>query len=122
MNRRLERVNGLLREEISRVLTSELKDHRLSPLVSVTRVDASPDLRQAKVYVSVLGDTAEKRSTLKALKSASGFVRRSIRPHISLRSVPVVDFIIDETIEQGAEMLKLISKVSPGPDTAGESE
>lgn len=122
MNRRMERVNGLLREEISRVLTSELKDPRLSSLVSITRVDTSPDLHQARVYVSVLGGITEKRSTLKALKSASGFVRRNIRPHISLKSVPVVDFIIDESIEQGAEVLKLISKLSPGPDTAGESE
>ena len=122
MNRRLERVNVLLREEISRVLPLELQDPRLSPLVSVTRVDTSPDLRHAKVYVSVLGSSTEKRSTLKALKSASGFVRKSIRPHISFRSVPVVDFIIDESIEQGVELLKLISKVSPGPDTAGESE
>ena len=121
MNRRMQRVNGALRAEISRVLGSELKDPRLSSMVSVTRVEADPDLRHARVFVSVFGGQAEKDSTLRALKSAAGFVHRSLRLHMTLKSVPSVDFCIDETIEQGAEVLKLIREVAPGPETGGSA-
>ncbi len=121
MSRRLERVNVLLRDEISRVLSVELRDPRLSSLVSVTRVQASPDLSLAKVYVSVLGDADAKSKTLKALKSASGFVRRSVRKHVALKTVPSVSFYIDELIEQGAEVLGLIKDSTQGPETGGTS-
>ncbi len=113
MTRRVQRVNVVLRQEISRVLAEELKDPRLSAMVSVTLVRTASDLRSAKVYVSVLGDATEKADTLAALRSASGFVRRSIRRRLSLRSVPHVEFQIDESIERGAELLKLISEVAP---------
>tara|TARA_B100000949_G_C14183235_1_gene408419 strand:- start:330 stop:695 length:366 start_codon:yes stop_codon:yes gene_type:complete len=109
MNRRLERINVLLREEISRILSTEIRDPRLSALVSVTRVESSPDLHLAKVYVSVLGDAAAKSKTLTGLRSASSFVRRSIRQHVTLRTVPSVNFYVDESIEQGTEVLKLIN-------------
>ena len=72
MNRRMERVNVLLREEISRILANELNDPRISTIVSITRVEASPDLRHAKVHVSVFGDEQNKQNTIIALKSASG--------------------------------------------------
>ena len=117
MSRRIERVNGVLRQEISRILAAELRDPRLASLVSVTRVDTSSDLQFAKVFVSVLGDQEEKSSTLKALKAASGFIRRGIRHQVTLRAVPSVAFYIDESIERGAELLKLIDEVAPGPDT-----
>ena len=116
MTRRIESVNVLLRQEISRVLANELKDPRLASLVSVTHVDTAPDLGSARVFVSVLGDQGEKRSTLKALRSASGFIRNRVRKRVSLRKVPNVEFRIDETIEQGADVLKLIDDVDPGPE------
>ena len=120
MSRRLERVNVLLRQEISRVLASELRDPRLSSMVSVTRVETSPNMGIAKVFVSVLGDGTDKSNTLKALKSASGFVHRSVRHRVALRTVPTVDFYIDESIEQGAEILKLMDEAAPDIET-GES-
>ena len=116
MSRRMERVNVLLRQEISRIVTEELKDPRLARFVSVTHVESAPDLRTAKVFVSVLGNDEEKGSTLKALKSASGFIRRSIHRHLRLQSAPSVQFRLDESIEQGTELLKLIEAVSPAPD------
>jgi ribosome-binding factor A len=119
MTRRMERVNVVLRQEISRVLATDLRDPRLSSLVSVTRVEATADLRSAKAYVSVLGDREEKSGTLTALTSASGFVRRRIRQHVTLRSVPSIAFYIDESIEQGADVLKLINEVAPGPEDSG---
>ena len=113
MNRRMDRVNVLLRQEISRVLTGQLRDPRLSSVVSVTRVESSRDLKQARVFVSVLGDDAEKEQTLKALKSAAGFVHKSVRQQLTVKNVPTLAFHLDESIEQGAEMLERIKDLSP---------
>ena len=112
MSRRMNRVNALLREEISRVVASELRDPRLSSMVSVTHVDASPDLHRARAYVSVLGDESEKKSTMKALRSAAGFIQRSMRGRIVLRAIPLLDFTLDESIEKGAELLQRIDEVN----------
>lgn len=119
MTRRMERINVVLRQEVSRILATELRDPRMSSLVSVIRVDTAPDLRSARVYVSVLGDQTEKTNTIKALRSAAGFVRKSMR--VTLRNVPAVEFRIDESIEQVAGVLKLIDKVVPGPEASGPS-
>ncbi len=120
MTRRLDRINVLLRQEISRLLAGELKDPRLSSVVSITEVDTSPDLRHARVYVSVLGDEQAKRSTLQALKSASGFIHRSMRESLALKTVPALDFYLDESIERGAELLEKIRQVTSGPDSPGK--
>lgn len=113
MNRRMDRVNVLLRQEISRVMATELRDPRLSTVVSVTYVDASPDLRHAKVYISVLGDENQKKNTLIALKSASGFIHRAMREGIGMKSLPFLYFYLDNSIERGAEILDMIHQVAP---------
>lgn len=122
MSRRMDRVNGLLRQEISRVLSTELRDPRLSLLVSVTQVVASGDLRHARVLVSVMGGPPEKREALDALKSAAGYIHRSMRRSVALKNVPSLEFHLDDSIERGAEVLDLIKAVSPGPDLEEESE
>ena len=111
MNRRMERVNVLLREDISRVIAHELKDPRISSIVSVTRVEASADIRRAKVFISVLGDKTDKENTLIALRSAGGFIHRSMRGSLVLKNVPFLTFRLDESIEKGAEMLEMIKRV-----------
>ncbi len=116
MNRRMERVNVLLRQEISRIVAEDLNDPRLRAMVSVMGVDAARDLRSAKVYVSILGNPEAQEDTLKALKSASGFVHKTIRHTLTLRAVPTVEFILDESLQQGTELLKRISEVAPGPE------
>ena len=113
MTRRMDRVNVLLRQEISRVLTSQLKDPRLSSVLSVVRVESSSDMKQARVFVSVLGDAAAKERTLTALKSAAGFVHRSVRRQLTIKAVPTLEFHLDESIEQGAEMLLKINELVP---------
>ena len=120
MSRRMARVNVLLRQEISRVAAVELRDPRLSLIVSITHVDTSADLRHAKVYVSVLGPPSEKQSTLKALKSAAGFINRSMRRNLALKATPSLEFFLDESIERGAELLQLIEEVAPQPETNRE--
>ena len=116
MSRRMDRVNVLLRDEISRVLATELKDPRLPVVLSVTQVSAAPDIRSARVFVSMMGSEDEKANALKALKSASGYVQRHLRKKLSLRNLPVIDFRLDESIEKGAEMQRLIADVAPPPE------
>ena len=119
MTRRMERVNALLRQEISGMIAAELKDPRLSAVITVTRVDASRDLSTARVYVSVMGEPTGKGDTLRAMKSASGFIHRTLRDRLTLRTVPRVEFRIDESIEQGAEVIKLIDRVAPDAGAGG---
>ena len=115
MNRRMDRVNVLLRQGISQVVANELRDPRLASVVSITRVRTSSDLRHAKVFFSVFGDESEKRNTLQALRSGAGFVHRLLRKQVSLRLVPSLEFQLDESIEQGTELLQMIDEVTPSP-------
>ena len=120
MLRRMDRVNAVLRQEISCVLAVDIKDPKLSSLISITRVDTSGDLRHSKVFVSVLGDKQEQRRALKALKTAAGFIHRSMRHKLTLKAVPTLSFHLDESIEQGAEILEIIRGLAPGPEIEAE--
>jgi ribosome-binding factor A len=111
MTRRTERINDLLREEISDLLRRGVKDPRVGGLVSITDVSVSPDLRRAKVYVSVLGTDEEKASTLRALGAAAHFVRRELRKRLTIRRTPELDFIPDDSLERGAHILDLLEQV-----------
>ena len=120
MSRRMDRVSVVLREEISRVLAREVQDPRLPSMVTVTGVSSSSDLRHAKVYVSVLGDESQKRAALKALKSAAGFVHRSVRQSLTLKTTPSLTFVLDESIERGVELLRKIEEVAPHPGSGAQ--
>jgi ribosome-binding factor A len=115
MSRRLERVNALLRQEISRAISAELADPRLSPLYTVTRVQCSADLSRAKVYVSVLDD--RNSDTIAALRSSSGVIRKSLRA-LNLKKIPQLAFHLDDSVQQGDEVLRLLDQVS-APESAG---
>ena len=117
MNRRISRVNTLLRTEISRVIANQLRDPRLSALVSVTYVDAANNLRHAKVYVSVLGSDDEKRDSLAALKSASGYIHRAVRDNVTLKTMPFLTFYLDDSIERGAQLSDMIDEALTGRTT-----
>ncbi len=117
--RRIARVNDLIRKEISELLLREIRDPRLGGLLSVTEVDTSPDLRHAKVFVSVMGSEEEKRQAEEGLAAASGFLRRSLGERLSLRRIPQLDFQRDESIERGSHLLELIEEMAPG-DSLGE--
>lgn len=113
MTRRTERLNAQLREEISELLAREVKDPRLGGLVSVTRVEISPDLRHARVFVSVLADEAGKGESFEALDSAAPFLRRELKHRLTLRYVPELAFRRDDSIEKGAELEELIHSLHP---------
>jgi ribosome-binding factor A len=112
MTRRTERLNYLIRQEISDLIRRDIKDPRLSCFLSVTRVDTSEDLSQAKVYISVMGSEDEKKKAMDGLSSASGFLYRELRERLSLRHTPQLIFYKDDSIEQGARILHLMKEVS----------
>jgi ribosome-binding factor A len=105
--KRLDRVNQLIKEEISLVLQHELKDPRLG-FVTVTGVETSKDLRQAKVFVSVLGSDDQWAASFGALTSARGFVRNWLRHHLDLRVTPELVFRPDHSMEHAARIQHLL--------------
>ena len=110
MSRRIERVNVLIRKEISSVIANQLNDPRLSHLISVVRVETSADLAYARVYVSIMADPDVKKTAINALESASGFIYRTVKKRVILRAMPYLTFYLDESIERGTEMLDMIDQ------------
>ncbi|MBN1460707.1 MAG: 30S ribosome-binding factor RbfA [Armatimonadetes bacterium] len=107
-SQRIERVQNLLRSEISMILLRKIKDPRVR-MVTVTEVDASPDLKQARVWVSVLGD--DRDDVLAGLKSAAGFIRSELMRVLHLRPMPVLSFEFDRALERGARTLDLLDRL-----------
>ncbi len=118
MSRRTERVNDLLREELSSLLLREVKDPRLGHgLTTITEVQVSPDLRHAIVFVSYLGEAeSERTEVLAALKSASHFLHNELVRRLQLRMVPEFAFRFDPSIERGARLATLINQVNATRD------
>ena len=114
--KRLERVNQLIKEEISTLLHRELKDPRLG-FVTVTGVETTADLKQAKVYVSVLGNDEQWVKSFKALESARGFVWGWLRRNLDLRVTPELSFRPDHSMEHAARMQSLLAGLRPSGDT-----
>ena len=112
MAHRIERVNSLIRQEISHLLQRQVKDPRLSNFIAVTEVSTSADLKYAKVFVSCMGSKEEKQETLSVLASASGFFRRELAKRLKLRYIPILNFQWDDSIEQGDHLLQLIDEVT----------
>lgn len=108
MTRRTERVNELLREEISDLVLTHLNDPRIVGLVTITHVDVSPDLRHALAYVSVLGSESERASTMRALDHARPFLKRELSGRVRLRYLPDIEFRTDTSMEQAQMVTDLM--------------
>ena len=104
---RMRRVDVAMREVLSAAITSELKDPRVG-FITVTAVDTSPDLRQARVFVSVLGTESERRRSLQGLQSAHGFLQRRVADELRLKHTPTLDFAYDDTVENAARINELL--------------
>ena len=111
MSRRVPRVSELLQQEISRIVSEELRDPRLRPLLTVTRVDISVDLQHASVAVSVLGTPLEQRVALEGIESASGFLRRQLGQRLHLKHVPELRFILDTSMADAQRMLSVMDQL-----------
>src|SRR5436190_18895671 len=107
----MERINDLIRAELSELIGRTVKDPRVAGLVSLTEVETSADLRHAKVFVSVFGSEEEKKATLAALKHAAGFLRHEIAQRLTMRTVPAFEFQLDTSLEHGDRILRLLKQV-----------
>jgi ribosome-binding factor A len=104
---RMRRVNEAVREVVSVRIAEGLRDPRIG-FVTVTSVDTSPDLRQARVYVSVLGNPEEREATMAGLESAHGVLQQSVARELRLKHTPTLQFVFDESIERGMRISELL--------------
>ena len=109
-NNRLERINEELKKEISSIISYELKNPNVTGLISVTKVKVTPDLKYAKVYVSIL-NSKNVKETLAGLKKSSGFIRSEIAKRINLRITPEIIFELDDSMEYGAKIDSILKDI-----------
>ncbi len=105
------RINGEVQKELSRIISREIKDPRIHEMTSVTQDMVTPDLKECKAYISVLGDEQAQADTLAGLQSATGYIRRELARSINLRNTPEITFYIDQSIEYAINMSKKIDDV-----------
>ena len=110
------RINGEVQRELANIIRGGIKDPRISPLTSVVAVEEAPDLKTCKAYISVLGDSEAQKATLEGLKSAEGYIRRELAHTVNLRNTPEIRFILDQSIEYGVHMSKIIDEVTAKDD------
>lgn len=108
------RINAEVQRELGRIIAREMKDPRIHPMTTVMQCEVAPDLKQCKVYISVLGDEEDKINTMTGLKKGVGFMRKELARTLNLRNTPELIFILDQSIEYGIEMSKKIDEVTKG--------
>ncbi len=111
-----------VQRELSNIIRGEIKDPRISPFTTVVAVEVAPDLKTAKAYISVLGDEEAQKNTLAGLKSAEGYIRRELARSVNLRNTPEIKFVVDQSIEYGVNMSKLIDDVRANDGDYHEGE
>lgn len=116
------RINEEVHRELSNIIRSEIKDPRINPMTSVVAVEVAPDLKSAKAYISVLGDEKSQKDTLAGLTSAEGYIRRELAKSVNLRNTPQIRFIMDQSIEYGVNMSKMIDDVCEQDESKAKSK
>ena len=116
------RINEEVMRELSNIIRGEIKDPRINPMTSVVAVEVAPDLKTAKAYISVLGDEKAQQDTIAGLKSAEGYIRRELAHTVNLRNTPEIRFILDQSIEYGVRMSRLIDEVNAGLEDGGDED
>lgn len=114
-DRRRRQVAAILRRELSDIIQQEVKDPRVG-LASITRVEVSPDMSYARVYVSVFAGEEERREAIEALTGAQGFVRRQLAPRIRLRTIPRLNFLLDQSLEHAENISRLLNQIDTPTD------
>ena len=104
------RINSEVQRELANIIRGEIKDPRIHPLTSVVTAEVAPDLKTCKAYISVLGDQEAQKKTLEGLNSAVGYIRRQLARNLNLRNPPEIRFIMDQSIEYGVHMSRLIDE------------
>ena len=116
------RINGEVQRELSNIIRGEIKDPRINPLTGVVAVEVAPDLKTCKAYISVLGDEESQAKTLAGLKSAEGFIRSKLAKTVNLRNTPEIRFVLDQSIEYGVKMSKMIDEVTKDIKSEDDAE
>ena len=111
---RMRRVDEAVREVLSDAITKQLKDPRVG-FVTVTAVETAPDLRRARVYVSVLGNASVRKRSLQGLESAHGVLQRVVARELRLKHTPTLEFVYDDTSERGFRIAELIEREAGEP-------
>ncbi len=114
------RINDEVRKSLAAIIR-DIKDPRVSPMTSVIEVEVAPDLKNCKVWISVLGGEEEQKKTMQGLKSACGFIRRELAHQVNLRNTPELHFLQDDSIAYGVEMAHRIDEVKAQDAAAEES-
>ena len=109
---RADRIGMEIHRALAEVLREDISDPRVSTMCSVVRTELSKDLMYCKAYISVLGNEEAAKDTIQGLKSAVGFVRTQLAKRINLRNTPEITFILDQSIEYGVHMTRLIDEVT----------
>ncbi len=113
------RMNEEVQREISKILSREIKDPRIAPMTSVVSCEVTPDLKFAKVFVSVYGDEQAKADTAAGLKNAAPYIRTMLAKNLNLRNTPELTFIVDDSIEYGVNMSRRIAQINGTADGEG---
>ena len=101
-----------VQRELSQIIRLEIKDPRIHPMTTVVAVEVTPDLKFCKAYISILGDEEAGKATIEGLRSAEGYIRRELARRVNLRNTPEIKFILDQSIEYGVNMSRLIEEVT----------
>jgi ribosome-binding factor A len=118
---RTDRVSDLIKDEISRLLLREVRDPRVG-FVTITGAAVSPDLKNVRVFVSILGEPEAREASIKALNSAAGFFRRTLFRNLRLRVAPAVRFQLDESLDQGERIERVLRQIHEGEREAGPGD
>lgn len=116
------RVNSEVQREMSQIIREDLKDPRIHPMTSVMSVEVTPDLKYAKIFVSVLGDEEEKEKTMEGLRKSASYARHQLARRMNLRNTPELTFVLDTSIEYGVKMSKRIQELNHGRQDGGDGE
>lgn len=113
---RSERVAEEIKRVVSQIINNELKDPRVCGLISVTKVELTKDLRFAKIFLSIYGEEPEKNKVFEGIKNAEGFIRKELGHRIRLKFIPEISIRLDESIEYGIHITKLLNEVQQKED------
>jgi ribosome-binding factor A len=118
---RIDRISEEIRKEISDIIRNEVKDPRIAQFSSVVRTEVTGDLRNAKIYISVLGNEEDRKMTIEGLEKASGFIRRELGKRLDIRHIPKLQFISDDSIEYSIEITKKINELNIRPEAKDDN-
>ena len=116
------RINSEVQREMSSIIREDLKDPRIHPMTSVMAVEVTPDLKSAKIFVSVVGNDEEKEKTMEGLKKSASFARHQLAKRMNLRNTPELTFVLDTSIEYGVTMSKKIDELKEKEESKHRNE